>query len=64
MVIELELEDYSEIMDWFILAFGKRGKSMHSLPQKTKMTFYKLNFLAEDKIKQDKQEGVDEDVVE
>ena len=64
MVVELEVEDFSGIMDWFILAFGKGGKSMHNLPQKTKMTFYKLNFLAEDKIKQDKLEGVDEDAVE
>ena len=63
-MVELEVEDYSEIMDWFILAFGKKGIAMHNLPQKAKMTFYKLNFLAEDKIKQDKTEGVDEDVVE
>lgn len=63
-MVELEVEDYSEIMDWFILAFGKRGKTMTDLEQKTKLTFYKLNFLAEDKIKQDKQEGVDEDVAE
>ena len=63
-MVELEVDDYGEIMDWFILAFGKRGKTMTDLPQKAKLTFYKLNFLAEDKIKQDKQEGVDEDVVE
>ena len=63
-MVELEVEDYSEIMDWFILAFGKRGKSMTDLPQKAKMTFYKLNFLAEDKIKQNKQESVEEDVDE
>ena len=30
MVVELELEDYSEIMDWFMLAFGKDGKPMDS----------------------------------
>ena len=63
-MVELEVDDYGEIMDWFILAFGKRGKTMTDLPQKAKLTFYKLNFLAEDKIKQAKQEGVDEDVVE
>jgi len=63
-MVELEVEDYSEIMDWFVLAFGKQGKSMNNLPQKAKMTFYKLNFLAEDKIKQNKQEAIDEDVEE
>jgi len=63
-MVELEVDDYNEIMDWFILAFGKQGKSMSNLPQKAKMTFYKLNFLAEDKIKQNKQEAIDEDVDE
>ena len=63
-MVELEVEDYSEIMDWLVLAFGKQGKSMNNLPQKAKMTFYKLNFLAEDKIKQNKQEAIDEDVEE
>ena len=60
-MVELELEDFSEIMDWFMLAFGKRGKTMNNLPMKAKMTFYKLNFLAEDKIKEEKQLGVDVD---
>jgi len=60
-MVELELEDYSEIMDWFMLAFGKRGKSMDKLPSKAKMTFYKLHFLADDKIKEEKQLNVDAD---
>ena len=60
-MVELELDDYSEIMDWFVLAFGKKGKSMDGLPMKAKMTFYKLNFLAEDKIKEDKQLSLGED---
>ena len=60
-MVELELSDYSEIMDWFMLAFGKRKKTIEKLPTKTKMTFYKLNFLAEDKIKEEKQLGVDVD---
>ena len=57
MVVELEIEDYSEIMDWFMLAFGKDGKPMDKLPMKAKMTFYKLHFLADDKIKEEKQLG-------
>ena len=61
MVVELEIEDYSEIMDWFMFAFGKGGKPMDKLPMKAKMTFYKLHFLADDKIKEEKQMGVTED---
>ena len=61
MVVELELEDYSEIMDWFMLAFGKDGEPMDKLPIKAKMTFYKLHFLADDKIKEEKQLGITED---
>ena len=60
-MVELEVEDYSEIMDWFMLAFGKRGKTMNNLPTKAKMTFYKLNFLAEDKIKEEKQLSIEDD---
>ena len=59
-MVELELEDYSEIMDWFILAFGRK-KTMGSLPLKAKRTFYKLNFLAEDKLKEEKQLSVEDD---
>ena len=54
------MEDYSEIMDWFILAFGRK-KTMGSLPLKAKRTFYKLNFLAEDKLKEEKQLSVEDD---
>ena len=50
-MVELEVEDYNEILDWFLLAFGK--KSAESLPPKAKKTFYKLTFLAEDKIKEE-----------
>ena len=60
-MVELEIEDFSEIMDWFMLAFGKGGKPMDKLPMKAKMTFYKLHFLADDKIKEEKQMGVTED---
>ena len=60
-MVELEIEDYSEIMDWFMLAFGKGGKPMDKLPMKAKMTFYKLHFLADDKIKEEKQLSPDTD---
>ena len=60
-MVELEIEDFSEIMDWFMLAFGKDGKPMDKLPMKAKMTFYKLHFLADDKIKEEKQLGITED---
>ena len=60
-MVELELEDFSEIMDWFILAFGKRGKTMNNLPMKAKMKFYKLHFLADDKIKEEKQLSIEDD---
>ena len=60
-MVELELEDFSEIMDWFKLAFGKRGKTMNNLPMKAKMTFYKLHILADDKIKEENQLSIEDD---
>ena len=60
-MVELEVDDYNEILDWFMLAFGKKGKTLTQLGTKARMTFYKLNFLAEDKIKEEKQLSLDED---
>ena len=60
-MVELEIDDYDEIMDWFMLAFGKKGKPLSSVNNRAKMTFYKLNFLAEDKIKEEKQLSPDTD---
>jgi len=60
-MVELEIDDYNEILDWFMLAFGKKGKSLKEINTKAKMTFYKLHFLADDKIKEEKQMGVTED---
>jgi hypothetical protein len=60
-MVELEIDDYDEIMDWFMLAFGKKGKPLSNINQRAKMTFYKLNFLAEDKIKEEKMLSPDED---
>ena len=60
-MVELEIDDYNEILDWFMLAFGKKGKTLTQLSTNARMTFYKLNFLAEDKIKEEKQLKLDED---
>ena len=60
-MVELEIDDYNEILDWFMLAFGKKGKTLTQLSTNARMTFYKLNFLAEDKIKEEKQLSLDED---
>ena len=60
-MVELEIDDYNEIVDWFMLAFGKKGKTLTQLSTNARMTFYKLNFLAEDKIKEEKQLSLDED---
>ena len=53
-MVELEPEDYSEIFDWFQLAFGKRKTKQ--LNQQAKSTFWKLKFLSEDKVKELKEE--------
>ena len=60
-MVELEIDDYNEILDWFMLAFGKKGKSLKEINTNARMTFYKLNFLAEDKIKEEKQLSLGED---
>jgi hypothetical protein len=49
-MVEFNVDDYSEILDWFGLAFGKKDPSKISL--KTKRTFWKLTLLAEDKIEE------------
>ena len=48
-MVELEVEDYNELFDWFTLMFGKDPKK---LTVQAKRTFWKLNFLSEDKIKE------------
>ena len=60
-MVELEIDDYNEIIDWFLLAFGKKGKAINEINAKARMTFYKLNFLAEDKIKEEKQLRIEDD---
>ena len=48
-MVELELEDYSELFDWFTLLFGQNPKKITT---QAKKTFWKLQFLSEDKIKE------------
>jgi len=48
-MVELEVEDYNELFDWFTLMFGKNPKK---ITVQAKRTFWKLNFLSEDKLKE------------
>ena len=59
-MVELEIEDYNELFDWFTLMFGKDPKK---LTIQAKRTFWKLNFLSEDKLKEIGSEDDDEDEV-
>jgi len=56
-MVELELEDYSELFDWFTLLFGKDPKK---ITVQAKKTFWKLQFLSEDKIKEHEEDDDDE----
>lgn len=56
-MVELEIEDYSELFDWFTLCFGKKPDKI--TPQ-AKSTFWKLKFLSDDKIKEEDEKEVDE----
>ena len=54
-MVELEVQDYNELFDWFNLCFGKDSKK---LTLQAKRTFWKLSFLSEDKLKE---EGIDDE---
>lgn len=56
-MVELEPEDYTEILDWFIQSYGRWDFETdgEKLPNQTKKTYWKLHFLAEDKIKEVKE---------
>ena len=56
-MVELELEDYSELFDWFTLLLGKDPKNITT---QAKKTFWKLQFLSEDKIKEHEEDQEDE----
>ena len=58
-MVELEVEDYNELFDWFTLMFGKDPKK---LTIQAKRTFWKLNFLSEDKLKEMDSEDDEEEV--
>ncbi len=58
-MVELEVEDYNELFDWFTLMFGKDPKK---LTIQAKRTFWKLNFLSEDKLKEIGSEDDEEEV--
>jgi hypothetical protein len=56
-MVEVELEDYNELFDWFTLLFGKDPKK---ITMQAKKTFWKLQFLSEDKIKEHEEDIDDE----
>lgn len=55
-MVELEISDYKTLIKWFELAFAKNKQ----LTIDDKKTFWKLSFLAEDKI-QEMKDGVPDD---
>ena len=61
-MVELEVEDYNELFDWFTLLFGKGDPK--DLTLQAKRTFWKLNFLSEDKLKEMAAEDDDDGDVE
>lgn len=58
-MVELEPEDFSNILRWFEAKFAQVA-SIHDIPLNQKRTFWKLTFLAEDKIKEIRTEVQDE----
>jgi hypothetical protein len=58
-MVELEVEDFNELFDWFTLCFGKNDPK--KLTVQAKRTFWKLNFLSEDKLKEIGSEDDEED---
>ena len=54
-MVELEPEDYSEILNWFTYKYGME-KDVKQISDKAVRVFWKLTFLAEDKIKRVKEE--------
>jgi len=55
-MVELSPEDYSNIVRWFEFKFA-RVTRMEDVPLSDKRTFWKLTFLAEDKIEEIKQDN-------
>tara|TARA_B110000263_G_C14807088_1_gene284657 strand:+ start:201 stop:383 length:183 start_codon:yes stop_codon:yes gene_type:complete len=59
-MVELEADDYSEIFNWFTHKFGIT-QNMKSIPAEAFRVFWKLTFLAEDKLKEMKVEKDEKD---
>mgnify|MGYP003633748831 CR=1 FL=1 len=57
-MVELNTSEYSVIFRWFELAFAKRDAA--NIPIEDKRVFWKLTFLAEDKIEEEKLSGAKE----
>lgn len=57
-MVELEIADYKTLIKWFELAFAKNMAKRMTIDDKR--TFWKLSFLAEDKI-QEMKDGVPDD---
>jgi hypothetical protein len=55
-MVELEVEDYMNILRWFEYRYNEILPE--NIPLKSKRTFWKLTFLAEDKVKNDKLEQI------
>jgi len=53
-MVELDADDFGNIMDWFALAYGKLDPK--KIPVPSKRTFWKITFLVEDFIKENKEE--------
>ena len=60
-MVELEPEDYTEILNWFTHRFGKLDLDSVITNKQATKTFWKLSFLAEDRIKELKEEHIDEE---
>jgi|TARA_B110000263_G_scaffold249592_1_gene267666 hypothetical protein len=50
-MVDLEPEDYGAILRWFEAMYSKVN-NVRDIPMTHKRTFWKLTFLAEDKIKE------------
>jgi len=57
-MVELEISDYNTILNWFTHVFGKRDPN--KIPTDDRKTFWKLNFLAEDKIREERDRLADD----
>tara|TARA_B100000029_G_scaffold514352_1_gene616841 strand:- start:9612 stop:9794 length:183 start_codon:yes stop_codon:yes gene_type:complete len=56
-MVELNTKEYSIIFRWFEHAFGKNKPA--DIPMEDKRVFWKLTFLAEDKIAEEKEMNSD-----